>query len=171
MSIEINIRKAMVNDAEQIIEHIKRILKENHSFMATTPEEFTVSVVEQREKIVNCSERGLMLVAEQENQIIGILDFHLSSRKRFSHQGLFGISIQETFANKEIGTCLIKKLLEWARKQEHIEKISLEVFSNNERAIHLYTKLGFKEEGRRHKHVKFGPNEYVDDIIMSQFVK
>lgn len=51
MSIEINIRKAMVNDAEQIIEHIKRILKENPSFMATTPEEFTVSVVEQRK---NC---------------------------------------------------------------------------------------------------------------------
>ena len=98
MSLEINIRKAMVNDAEQIIEHIKRILKENPSFMATTPEEFTVSVVEQREQIVNCSERGLI-------------------------------------------------------------------------AIHLYTKLGFKEEGRRNKHVKFGPNEYVDDIIMSQFVK
>ena len=79
--------------------------------------------------------------------------------KGIFHQGLFGKSIQETFANKGIGTCLIKKLLEWARKQEHIEKISLEVFSNNERAIHLYTKLGFKKEGRRHTHVKFGPNE------------
>jgi RimJ/RimL family protein N-acetyltransferase len=80
------------------------------------------------------------------------------------------MSIQEQFTNIGIGSSLIKKLLEWAKKDSGIEKISLEVFSNNKRAIHLYTKLGFAEEGRRKKQVKLGPNEYIDDILMSKFI-
>jgi RimJ/RimL family protein N-acetyltransferase len=47
----------------------------------------------------------------------------------------------------------------------------LAVFATNARAIGLYRKLGFVEEGRRPREVKFGADQYVDDILMYRFVK
>lgn len=45
-------------------------------------------------------------------------------------------------------------------------KVSLEVLSNNNRAIHLYRKIGFVEEGRKRDDIK-KDDIYVDSIIMS----
>ncbi|WP_026695393.1 GNAT family N-acetyltransferase [Peribacillus kribbensis] len=164
------IRKAIESDAEQILEHIKKVLRENSSFMATSLEEFTTTIDQQKEWINAQSTLGLLLVAEVNGIIIGMLNFRLSPRKKFSHQGMFGMSIQERFTSQGIGGALINELLNWAKEDKRVEKISLEVFSNNERAIHLYTKMGFREEGRRIKQAKLSPGEYVDDILMSIFV-
>ncbi|WP_250159645.1 GNAT family N-acetyltransferase [Bacillus toyonensis] len=48
-----------------------------------------------------------------------------------------------------IGSKLLSHFIEWAKEQEGLEKICMDVFSNNERAINLYKRLGFKEEGRK----------------------
>lgn len=45
-------------------------------------------------------------------------------------------------------------------------KISLEVLSTNQRAINLYKKLGFIEEGRKRDEVLKG-DIYIDSILMS----
>ncbi|HYK72908.1 MAG TPA: GNAT family N-acetyltransferase [Pseudoneobacillus sp.] len=169
MSQNYSIRRAIESDAEQIILHTKKVLEENTDFMGTSLEEFNPTIEEEKAWIHSHSRQGLLLVAEVNKTIIGILNFRLSSTKKFSHQGLFGMSIQESFTNQGIGRSLIKELIQWAKKDNRVEKISLEVFSNNNRAIHLYTKLGFTEEGRRIKQAKISPNEYVDDILMSMF--
>lgn len=170
MSQNYSIRRAIESDAEQIILHTKKVLEENPDFMGTSLEEFNPTIEEEKAWIHSHDKQGLLLVAEVNKTIIGILNFRLSSTKKFSHQGLFGMSIQESFTNQGIGGSLIKELLQWAKKDNRVEKISLEVFSNNNRAIHLYTKLGFTEEGRRIKQAKISPNEYVDDILMSMFL-
>jgi RimJ/RimL family protein N-acetyltransferase len=164
------IRKAVQEDAESLLLHFKKVLTENPNFFATTIEEFNITVAEEVEFIHNLEKNGLLLVAEVTGKIIGMLNFQLSPRKRFSHQGMFGMSIQEAYTNMGIGRSLINQLLDWAKNDPRVEKVSLEVFSNNERAIHVYRKLGFVEEGRRVKAAKLGPNEYVDDLVMSVFV-
>lgn len=164
------IRRATENDAEQIILHTKKVLEENSNVMGTTIGEFDLTIDEEKAWITFHFTQGLLLVAEVNETIIGMLSFRLSPRKRFNHQGMFGMSIQEQFTNKGIGSSLIKTMLKWALDDARVEKISLEVFSNNERAIHLYKKLGFTEEGRRKRQVKLGSNEYLDDILMSKFV-
>jgi RimJ/RimL family protein N-acetyltransferase len=164
------IRSAVGSDAEQIILHIKKVLEESNQFLGTSPGEFKPTVEEEKDWIHSHKQRGLLLVAEVDGKIIGILNFRLSSSIKFAHQGMFGMSIQESYANLGIGRSLITTLLEWAKEDRRVEKISLEVFSNNDRAIHLYTKMGFTVEGRRVKNAKLGPNEYVDDILMSIFV-
>lgn len=170
MSNNFTIRRAIEDDADQIIMHTKIVLTENPHVMGTTFEEFNTTTEEEKDWINSHNKQGLLLVAEVDGNIIGILSFRISPRKKFSHQGLFGMSIQEKFTNKGIGRSLIKELLEWAKDDNRVEKISLEVFSNNERAIHLYKKFGFTEEGRRKKQAKLGSNEYVDDILMCKFI-
>ncbi|MBW8348785.1 GNAT family N-acetyltransferase [Bacillus sp. IITD106] len=170
MSNNYIIRRAAESDAQQIISHTKKVLKENPDVMGITLGEFNPSLDEEKEWINSHNTQGLLLVAEVNRKIIGILSFHSSPLKRLSHQGIFGMSVQEEFTNSGIGTSLIRELLAWAKKEQRVEKITLEVFSNNERAIHLYKKLGFTEEGRFKKQVKLDANEYVDDIVMSKFI-
>jgi len=42
--------------------------------------------------------------------------------------------------------------------------------TTNARAIHVYKKLGFKEEGRFQKQLKVEDGTYVDDVMMSLFL-
>ncbi|MGG1575136.1 N-acetyltransferase family protein [Fictibacillus sp. NRS-1165] len=170
MSNRCTIRKATEADAEQILIHTKKVIKSYPDFLATSPEEFKTTLEEEKEWIASHEQHGLLLVAEVQEKVIGLLNFQLSTRKKFSHQGMFGMSIQEPYTEQGIGSSLLQHLLEWAKKDERVEKISLEVFSNNKRALHLYEKFGFKEEGRRKKNAKLRPGHYVDDIYMSQFV-
>ncbi|MFB1082613.1 N-acetyltransferase family protein [Jeotgalibacillus sp. JSM ZJ347] len=164
------IRRATEEDAEGLIDHVKQILTENADKMGTSPSEFSVTVEEEKGWIRSHEERGVVLVAVMDDQIIGMLNFRLSSMKKFSHQGMFGMSVQEAYANQGIGRKLLEALFEWAKQDGRVEKISLEVFADNERAIHLYKDVGFEEEGRKRKHVKFGPDHYVDELIMGKFI-
>lgn len=170
MEHNIIIRKANESDAEQIIQHTKKVLEESSHFLGTSLEEFNPTIEEEKSWLNSHNLQGLILVAEINKTIFGMLNFRLSTSKKFSHKGSFGMSIQEAYTNKGIGSALIKELIKWAKDDGRVEKISLEVFSNNERAIHLYKKLGFTEEGRLNKNAKLGPNEYVDDILMSIFI-
>ncbi|MBS4219620.1 GNAT family N-acetyltransferase [Bacillus sp. FJAT-49711] len=170
MSNHYLIRKATEGDVLQILKHTKKVISENPNVTGITLNEFTSTLDEEKEWINSHHTQGLLLVAEVNRSIIGLLSFRLSPWKRLCHQGIFEISIQEKFTNKGIGASLIKKLLAWAQANQRVEKISLEVFSNNERAIHLYKRLGFIEEGRLKSHIKLGSNEYVDDVLMSIFI-
>ena len=164
------IRNATVRDATEIIEHTIKVLKENSTVLGTTLDEFAITTEQEEDWIKLHNQQGILLVTEINKNIIGILSFRLSLRQKYKHQGTFGMSIQQSYTNKGIGSSLLIRLLEWAKGDNRVEKISLEVFSNNKRAIHLYTKHGFSEEGRRKRHVKLGPNEYVDEILMCKFV-
>lgn len=44
-------------------------------------------------------------------------------------------------------------MLEYAQNIDGLEKIELEVFSDNEKGIALYKKYGFEEEGRIKKSI------------------
>lgn len=91
-------------------------------------------------------------------------------RKRTSHAGTIGVFVSKEYRGQGAGKMLLAALLEWARKNPAIEKVSLSVFSTNERAISLYKKMGFLEEGRKIKEFKISENEYWDDVFMYKFV-
>ncbi|WP_054703528.1 GNAT family protein [Bacillus sp. JCM 19041] len=167
---QLTIRSAQIGDAEAIIKHTKHVLAENPLYYGTAVDEFMITVEEEEEWIKSHTDKGVILLAELGGQLVGMVHLRLSTSRRFAHQAILGISIKEAFAGKGIGSKLIKQLLEWAKENPQIEKVSLEVFSNNERGMHLYKKLGFKEEGRRVRNARLDDGTYVDDIIMAQFV-
>lgn len=74
------------------------------------------------------------------------------------------------FQNRGIGTQLLKRIIEWAKESESIEKIELNVRASNTQAIALYKKMGFLEEGclKRRVRTEIG---YIDDILMALHVK
>lgn len=70
-----------------------------------------------------------------------------------------------------VGTALLEALLRWATANPLVEKVCLEAFATNARGIRLYKKLGFVEEGLRHKDIRRGPGHYVDTVAMYRLVK
>lgn len=167
-----HIRPVRVKDAEAVLSIQREVVGEKDYFIAVS-EEFNKTTEEHQEwiqKIIE-HERETMFVAEIEGKVVGWIVFKSQERKRMHHTGSFAIMLQKDCRNKGIGKLLIHELLRWAEEHPIIEKVSLGTFSTNTRAIELYKKLGFVEEGRKVKEFKFSENEYVDDVLMYKIVK
>lgn len=86
--------------------------------------------------------------------------------KRDNHVAEFGISVKKEFRNAGIGSMLASTVInEGLKNVPGIRIIRLNVFGSNEKAIHLYEKLGFKEAGRIPGGILYRGN-YIDDILM-----
>ncbi len=122
-------------------------------------------------ELLSADPQRLRLVAENQGHVIGGLDFVAPARRRIRHRGRFGIAVAENWRGRGIGAALIHAMLDWARAHPHIEKVRLNVLSENTRAVALYQRLGFAEEARRVAEYKFPAGRYCDDIMMSLWVK
>ena len=58
------------------------------------------------------------------------------------------ISLAAPFRNKGYGTEAINWVLDWSFRCGGFHRVSIFAWSHNERAVHLYKRLGFVEEGR-----------------------
>ncbi|WP_144529902.1 GNAT family N-acetyltransferase [Peribacillus simplex] len=165
------IRTGELDDAEAVLDVQNSVISEGEYFIAVS-EEFNKTPEQQRDWIRRLleNERETIIVAEINGEVIGWIGFQSENRKRMSHKGSFGMMIRKNYRGKGIGKELIKALLEWAEANPFIEKVSLGVFSTNQRAISLYKKMGFVEEGRKIKEFKMSEREYADDIIMYKMV-
>lgn len=169
---EVVIREGRPEDAEDVLALTKAVIDEN-DFVVTSADEFALTVDQEAEWISYHLEdpNHLIIVAEVDSQVIGMLHFISGDRKRLAHRGNFHMLIDKNWRSVGVGTALIRTLLDWATNHPVVEKVCFAVFSNNTQALALYRKFGFKEEGRRVKEIKLGAGQYVDDILMYRFVK
>ncbi len=146
--MEMTIRDATVNDAKAIIEYIEKISAES-DFLTFGQGEFNQTLEQEARFIENISNQknAIFVIAIVQEQIVGLLNYSGGSRPRLAHTGEFGISVLKAFWGLGIGTALVSYLIDWARESTVIRKINLRVRSDNRAAIHLYSKLGFIEEG------------------------
>jgi RimJ/RimL family protein N-acetyltransferase len=169
--IQSSLRIGKIDDAEAILEIQKEVLLENE-YMISVIEEFDETIEQLRNWIEKISEneRETIIVAEFKEKVIGFIVFRTKNTKRLAHTGYFTTMIRKDYRGRGIGKSLIKELLNWAEQNPLIEKVSLGVLSTNQRAIAKYKSVGFVEEGRKIKEVKFSEDLYVDDILMYKMV-
>ncbi|MFN7976096.1 MAG: GNAT family protein [Acidobacteriota bacterium] len=165
------VRRAEPDDAEEMLAATREVLEEGE-FVVTAPDELR-SPDAQREHVAKAASDpgGLVLVALIDGRIVGSLAFHSGEKRRMAHSGTFGLSVVKESRDRGVGRALIEALLAWARASPQIEKVCLAVYPDNVRGLALYRKLGFVEEGRLVRDVKFGPGRYKDSILMYQLVK
>ena len=84
---------------------------------------------------------------------------------KFLHRGYMGMSIRQEYTGSGLGSFMMKLALEQA-KENGFEQVELGVFSDNDRARHLYSKFGFKEYGINPRAFKLKDGTYRDEIIM-----
>lgn len=168
---QVSLRKGSVNDAAAVLEIERDVAMENE-FLISVLEEMGGSEEEKRSSIQSTLDnpRETMIVAEVNGSVVGYIVFRSKNTLRLSHTGSFTTMIKKDYRGLGIGRLLIVELLKWVEQNPLIEKVSLGVLSTNERAIALYKSVGFLEEGRKVKEVKYNDDLYVDDILMYKLV-
>ncbi|XZH20702.1 N-acetyltransferase family protein [Clostridium perfringens] len=119
-----------------------------------------------KEKIINMGKNQYWYVAEENRKVIGlgILMNHGNLRKK--HVGVITLMVNSDYQNKGVGSLLMDKLINLSESL-NIIRLELCVFRDNYKAINLYKKFGFKEEGIKVKSaLKNG--EYIDEIMMAR---
>jgi ribosomal protein S18 acetylase RimI-like enzyme len=108
-------------------------------------------------EIINCA-------AEVEGEVIA--NSEVGKREGcMSHVGSFGIAIKRGYRGIGIGTKIMQTLTEESRRVG-LKILVLDVFDTNKAAKALYSKMGFKENGRILKGV-YKNGKYIDLIRMT----
>lgn len=100
---------------------------------------------------------------------IGIATLYLQPYKKLAHQCEFGIIVAPEVRGKMVGSELLNNLLHLAKEKFKVELIHLQVYQDNP-AMRLYQRFGFKEFGMQKKWIKEtrdnGEIEYVGRVFM-----
>ena len=130
--------------------------------MTRMEEEDWIENLKKREDDIHFS-----IVIPSENgseKLIGNCGLHKIDWK--NRVGNAGIAIGEKeYLNKGFGTEAMELLVEYGFTTLNLNRIQLEVYKFNVRALNSYKKVGFKEEGARRKAI-YVNGEYHDSVIM-----
>lgn len=161
------IRHAEIRDAGELIQHIKKVDTET-TFLMREADEFALTV-EQEEQFLQSklsSEVDLMIIAEVGGKVIGSCALAGSTRRRTRHCASFGIAIEKEYCGIGIGGKMMEAGIDWARNHG-ISRITLQVDTNNLRAISLYMKYGFEVEGTLRNDKRLADGTFVNSYTMA----
>jgi RimJ/RimL family protein N-acetyltransferase len=164
------IRSAGPEDAMKVKLHRELTSAETH-FMAREPEDGPMNLERIAEglKSVEDSERDFMVSAFVGDELVGDLGVTLvRPHVKYLHRAYLGMSIKEKYTGMGLGSFMMKVALDQAKKNG-FEQVELGVFSDNDRARHMYEKMGFKEFGMNPRAFKLKDGTYRDEIIMVNF--
>lgn len=117
--------------------------------------------MQNRNSIVRCS----IVEGKDENIILGIVS--LTNINFINQSAVFHIMIGHTDnRGKGIGYFATTEILNHAFNNMNLNRIELTVLENNEHALKLYKKVGFKQEGIKRQSV-YKNGKFVDMIIMA----
>lgn len=108
-------------------------------------------------------------IAIKNNEVIGWCDAIPYNFEGMKHVACLGMGIIQKYRGKGIGSKLISLTIEHAKNKNNIEKIELEVFKSNKKAVEFYKKHGFKIEGEKIK-VRKLDGIYDNLIVMGAFL-
>ncbi|WP_034915711.1 GNAT family N-acetyltransferase [Erwinia sp. 9145] len=105
-------------------------------------------------------------VAMLDGIVAGEVTIFTNANSRLKHVVSLGLGVDTDFSGKGVGSELMRQAIRYSFDWLGARKIELEVFSDNEKAISLYRKFGFTEEGlKRGAALRHG--RYEDVLLMA----
>lgn len=101
-------------------------------------------------------------------KVVGFCDIMPIAAVGFTHVGRLGMGVRAEWRRQGIGHRLLEACLSQA-KRAALEKIELEVYSDNVGALKLYERFGFGREGVRVRGRKF-ESRYQDVVLMALWI-
>ena len=165
MENNILVRPATPEDAEGVVHILNPIIREGKQTVLSKE----YSAAEEGEFIKNFPVRGLFIVAEQDNRILGFqtIEAFAPYSRAFDHVGIMGTYVCSKHRNKGIG----KKLFDFLRVKAPelgFEKVFTYIIADNHQSIGYYQRIGFKIVGTAKKQAKL-PSGYKDEVIVEYF--
>lgn len=166
---EVILRNAEVEDAKDLMTYLK-VTSSETPFLIREPEETEITL-EQEENFIKGvleDDKSLMLIATIDGEHIGNCSLMgMGGFKRYAHRCSIAIALYQKYCGSGIGKIMLETILKVATETGY-EQAELEVIANNENAIALYEKIGFKKYGIFPDNVKYKDGSYADAMWMAK---
>jgi RimJ/RimL family protein N-acetyltransferase len=103
-------------------------------------------------------------VAVDGDRVVGSLSVDREEHPVTRHVASIGMMVAPSWRRRGVGSALMEAAIAWGRRAG-VEKLELAVYPDNDAARALYTKFGFREEGRLSGHSKKRVG-YRDEVLM-----
>lgn len=168
---KIVLRNPEPKDAQSLLDYMKQVSEETH-YLVRYPEEVKMSLQEEENFVerVGHSEKDIMMTAFVGDKVIGNTSImRFGEQIKFRHRGSLAIALVKEYWNSGLGTIMMKEVLSYA-KEAGFEQVELGVYEDNERAIHLYEKIGFEKCGIIPRAFKLKDDTYRDEVQMIYYI-
>lgn len=108
------------------------------------------------------------VVEDEQKKLVGICGLHLEQNPRMRHSASLGISVSKDYQGMGVGRKLMEAILDLSDNWLMLVRVELCVFTDNEKALALYKKMGFEVEGRK-KYAVIRNGKYIDEYIMGRY--
>ncbi len=166
---ELLLRTIQREDAEELLRFRRDVAGET-KFLTRYPYEIENSVDKERDIIGNYirAEHLAMVCIFDGNRIIGLTSVTpVGMLFKTRHRATAELVVRKEFWNLGLGSYLLDIAVSCAEDCGY-ERLELNVFSDNARAIRLYKKKGFVNCGQIPQAFKMMDGSYHDEIIMSK---
>lgn len=135
--------------SERLLAYINKVSVQTNN-LGLEPEEIKSKFnLEKIQQLTDNLEASVSFIAidEKSTQILGLAQISRKLRKRYKNHAELAISVDKEYWNQHIGRKLLEACINHAVDKWQIDGIYLAVLADNQRAIYLYQKYGFKMTG------------------------
>lgn len=167
----LTLRPARRSDAPEVLGLRRRVIGEG-SWFVTRPDELVDDVEVMAANIADHgrSPNSVFLLAHLGGRLCGLVAVRGGVLQRQRHVGRLEIMVAADVRGLGVGRALMDAAVRWAEANALVRKLSLAVYADNERAIHMYRSFGFVQEGRREGEYRDEAGAWLDDLLMARWV-
>lgn len=121
---------------------------------------------EMKRKLENPPDGAYRLVAVVEEKAVAMVAMFPQKGRR-AHAASIGLFVHDDYQNQGLGSRLMSEIVRLADQWLNLRRLELSVYTDNDRAIHLYKKHGFEIEGTFRQYA-FRDGAYVDAFTMAR---
>ena len=164
MSLEgLKIRRVEVDDCNAVVEMFSSEKVYSGTLQVPYP-----SREYWRKRLTENADSVYTLVGVIDERLVGMVTVvTFPNRPRRRHVGTIAICVHGDWQGKGVGGALMRAIVDLADNWLNLTRLELEVYADNEAAIHLYERFGFEVEGTLRRHA-FRDGEYVDSKVMGR---
>ncbi|MDO4667114.1 MAG: GNAT family N-acetyltransferase [Streptococcus sp.] len=169
--IDVFLREASENDAHDLIEFLNQVGTES-DYMTLDEAGILMTEEEMRQFIIHqeTSVNQLYLLLFLRDKIAGVVSITADFHERIRHIGQLFMVVKKEFWGYGLGRILLEEALNWAQDSGVLRRLELTVQVRNQRAVRLYSSLGFEIEATQKRGAYLTEGEFLDVYSMSKLI-
>ena len=162
------LRSPCEDDAEEMLRFITKASGET-DFLLKYPEEWADFSIEQEKAFLAgvCQDQNRMMIAcVVSGRIAGSCQISFRTGMKDRHRASVAIALLQEYWNQSIGTRMFEEMFRIAGERGDVRQIELDFIEGNERACHLYEKMGFRITGVKPDAIRMRDGTFVNEYMM-----
>ena len=160
------LRTAVPEDAPRMLAYLRACAEET-DFLLRVPEEWDIPVETEKALLQDMARQTdqLMVVCDVNGEIAGTCQVVCMNRVKTRHRATVSIALRRAYWGQGISGVMFEEMEAFARERG-VTQLELAYIQGNERARHLYDRMGFVETGRGPDATRQRDGTLADEIFM-----